>query len=160
MKKIFQNKIVVGIVSFILGMGALYGAQRIWAHSSTVAYNKSPDINSFYDNFFNEDFFDKSRDPISQMKVSVGDIKLREDEKNIYYDISIAGIDPKNVDVKVENNEVYVTGKVERKSDTKDEDSYFSSSFHREFPVPANTDSRKVEIENEKNKVTLKFPKV
>jgi len=87
--------------------------------------------------------------------VSSGEMKMREDEKYVYYDIDMGGATPTNFNVKVEDSFVTVTGTVEKKTDTTS----VSSSFERSFPAPANTDARKVEFDNQNGKIILKFPK-
>lgn len=94
---------------------------------------------------------------------SVEDISKREDEKYVYYDIKITGVDGTKVSTIVKDGYLTVSGEVKRTQGTsKDgqEQSVFQSSFRRTFPLPENVDSEKMQMFNEKNKVVLRFPKI
>lgn len=145
-------------------------------------------LDPLFDRFFNDDFFDRSGDPFKEMRRmregmlkqfnqeggglfdswyqkkfgggKAADISQREDGKYLYYDISIEGLKPEKVKVKVENGQLSISGQIENKSEEAGTSSYFVSSFHRSFPIPPNVESSKVQIDQEKNKLVVKFPKV
>jgi len=91
---------------------------------------------------------------------SVGDIKRREDDKFVYYDISVDGLKPEKLKVQVEAGQLTISGQVEKKSTQGDSNSFFSSSFHRSLPVPSDVDASKVQMEQNSNKLTVKFPRL
>lgn len=138
---------------------------------------------------FNDDFFDRSGDPFKEIRRMregmlkqfnqdeggglfdswyqkrfgggrAGDITQREDDHYIYYDVSVQGLKPEKVNVKVENGQLSIYGQVEKKSDEAGSSSYFSSSFHRSFPVPPNVESAKLQIEQKENMLIVKLPKL
>lgn len=194
MKNFFSNKITIGVLSFLVGIGVVFAGQKIWMTKklSTTNFASSTGGNSesFYDQFFNSDFFNRSKEPFAEMdrmhkqlmkdfnnegvtddffgswyKKKFGggeatEIKQREDKDFVYYDISIAGVDPKNFQVSVDNKQVNISGTEEKKTEGDSEESYYSSKFERSFPAPQGTDPSKVEIQHEKDKVILKFPKI
>jgi HSP20 family molecular chaperone IbpA len=189
MKKILSNRTLIAVLFFLFGLGVYGIGSKLLRHPSETGAAVTTNEN-FYDKFFNDDFFDKSTDPFQEMERmqkeflgnsfkpktennlfsnwykkkfgtgEPGDIKRTEDNKYVYYEIAAPGIDPKNLDVKIENNMVEVAGKVETKSEQNNEQSYYSSNFERFFPVPPNTDANKAEIENKDKKIILKFPKM
>lgn|SRR3989344_7969112 len=55
-------------------------------------------------------------------------LKLREDEKNIYLEAVVAGVDPDNVNVDIEDG--VVTVKAEKKMEEKKKGEYKSSSYN------------------------------
>lgn len=94
---------------------------------------------------------------------SVEDISKREDDKYIYYDIKVAGVDGTKVNTTVKDGYLTISGEVKRsKGGDKEGEarSVFQSSFRRTFPLPENVDSENMEMLNEKNKIVLKFPKL
>jgi HSP20 family molecular chaperone IbpA len=180
-----------------VGVGVVSVSQEIWLDRKIASTDPAPSAEenseSFYDQLFNADFFNRSKDPFAEMdrmhkqlmkdfnsgglsedffgswyKKKFGggeaaEIKQREDKDYVYYDISIAGIDPRNLHVNVDDRQVNISGteekKTENKTDNNSEESYFSTKFERSFPAPQGTDPSKVEIQHEKDKVILKFPK-
>lgn len=89
-----------------------------------------------------------------------GEIKQREDKNFVYYDLYTKNVNPEKLKVKVENGQITIDGQVEHKSEEGNNQSFFSSSFHRSFPVPPEVDGNKVKMEQEKDRLVLKFPKV
>ena len=191
------------MLSFVAGALAVYLSKSIWlsptithADSSVEKTEQIPEIKfknnkmtSLFDQFYNDDFFDRSLDPFEDMRKmrerilrdfdnpeestgafdswfqkkfgggSVGDIKKREDSSFVYYDISTKGLDPKKLKVKVENNQISISGETENKSEGDHSETYSKSSFHRSFPAPGHVDAEKVHIEQLADKLVLKFPK-
>ncbi len=192
-----SNKYILALTFFLLGGLVFLGINTLINKNHQKQNNKVVDqeISSvhnqkFLDNFFNRDFFDKSRDPFAEMHRmrkemmdlfnadndfggafdnwyqdkfgggDIGDIKQREDDQYIYYDIAIPGLTPTEVKVEVDDRNVSISGKFERKSNTKDSNSYMSSNFQRIFPLPSGVSSRDYKMEQEENKIIIKFTKV
>jgi HSP20 family molecular chaperone IbpA len=194
MKTFFQNKIVIGVLCFALGLGAMYGAHVFWLKPKPVlsdSISVGPrNMDSLFDQFYNDDFFGRSRDPFEEMRRmrermlkqfdhpdqggglfdswyrkklgggEVGDTTKREDDHFVYYDIAIKGLDQNKVSVKVENGRVQISGQIEKRSQDENAGSFFSSSFHRSFPAPSDVDPNKVQMEQEQDKLVVKFSKV
>jgi len=145
--------------------------------------------NRFLDNFFNRDFFEKSRDPFEEMRRmrkemndlfkeeedfggsfnhwyqdkfgggDLSDLKQREDDQFVYYDISIQGNKPKELKIDVKDEMISISGKFEEQTSTNESNSFVSSNFQRTFPAPNGVNSKNYTIEQEENKIILKFPK-
>ena len=94
---------------------------------------------------------------------SVGAVKQREDDKYVYLDILIRGLDRSSLSVEVVDGQVVLKGQVHTKRGDADGESGNETevieSFNRSFPAPENTNSKKVEIENSQDLLILKFPK-
>lgn len=175
LKAFFRKPVVFGAICFALGAYSYWSVERLLsnihfnAHYSVTRNSGTP---PFADN--GETFDDQGRDPFQEMEqmqrqmmknfariptaggaASSGEMNVREDEKYVYYDIDTGSATPTNFNVKVENGQVTVSGTVEEKSDA----AAVSSSFERTFPAPPNTDTRKVEFDNQSGKIILKFPK-
>ncbi|MBL7715694.1 MAG: Hsp20/alpha crystallin family protein [Bdellovibrionales bacterium] len=185
--KIFESKILIGFLCFLVGIGAVLAAQKLLVPPKkelVFASGMKPMLDQFYD----DEFFSRSRDPFEQMRKmrnrmikefdgsnpgglfdswyqgrfgggDVAEIKKREDKGFVYYDIAIPGLDPKNLKVRVQNGQINVSGKIEKKTEEEGNSSFVSSSFHRSFPAPPEVDSNRVEIEQADGQVTLKFPR-
>ncbi|MDR4503930.1 MAG: Hsp20/alpha crystallin family protein [Candidatus Scalindua sp.] len=93
-----------------------------------------------------------------------GDIQTREDEDFVYYDVVIKDLSNKKIDIKVEDGQIRISGTIETRSDNKEKDAtssqFYSSTFHRSFPVPNGVDGDRVQMEQEGEKMIIKFPKI
>lgn len=83
-------------------------------------------------------------------------VNQREDQHAVYLDIMIAGLDSENLNVEVKDSLVTLKGYVVKKNDDGSE---AQRSFHEQFSVPDGVDAQKVEIDHDKDKLILKFPK-
>jgi len=73
--------------------------------------------------------------PVVRSAGFVPAIDIWQDEKNIYVESPLAGVDPKDVEVSVENDILTIQGKSEKKTEV-DEKNYYrkevrSGAFHR-----------------------------
>ena len=146
--------------------------------------------NRFLDNFFNKNFFDKSRDPFEEMRRmrkemndlfrkednfgdsfnhwyqdkfgggDLTDLKQREDEQYVYYDISIQGNKPDELKIDVKDEMISISGKFEKQKSTDESDSFVSSNFQRTFPIPRGVDYKSFTTEKEEDKIILRFSKI
>jgi HSP20 family molecular chaperone IbpA len=184
----FRSRVILLLSGFLLGVVAVMFWQKV-AHISfhfnktqteNLPFPQEQEWDGFLDDYFEQQLTDPEGDPwqmLESMREQMlkkthpfdswyqrkfggggpGEIKKREDDQFVYYDVSIRGMDQQNLNVEVKDGQVELNGKVEQ----KDEDgTQISRSFHRSFPVPREVDSKKVEIENSQDKVTLKFPKL
>jgi HSP20 family molecular chaperone IbpA len=94
---------------------------------------------------------------------TINDISKREDDDYVYYDIKVDDLNSTSINANIENGYVTITGTVEKKSESNEQDSaaqsILKSSFNRTFPLPENVDQNKMQMVPEKDKVILKFPK-
>jgi HSP20 family molecular chaperone IbpA len=85
-----------------------------------------------------------------------GEFKTREDNEYVYYEYETENLSKDSLNVRVENNMVIIEG-----NETKEAfGARMNSSFHRAFPVPADVDSDKVQMDYTDKKLIIKFPKV
>jgi len=70
-------------------------------------------------------FFDEDLIPLfPTLKISDIAADIWEDEKNVYVDLALPGINIENVDIEVEDNILRVSGKAEEKKEEKKENYY------------------------------------
>lgn len=167
MKNLISNRIVLAVFFFVIGglsawEGSRYLVQRKTQFSAdpSVVFQHEPD--RFFEDFFNDDkgSLENTTNPFFEMGgKALGDIKQREDKQYVYYDIDLKGQDPKELKIEVKNGEVTISGQTETKENRQGESSYFSSSFHRAFPVPDGVNGQAFKMERQDQKIILKFPK-
>src|ERR1700692_1219428 len=137
MKKFIQNRFVIAVCGFVLGVYSLLCVQRLLEkmHIQTRFTTTTQNGSSGQDEDASEDAM-SDQDPFRQMQrmqmrmmnrmqrqqtmeespfggaamgISSG-LKTREDDKYVYYDIELKGMNPSKFDVKVENGQVNITG--------------------------------------------------
>ncbi|ODS33928.1 MAG: Hsp20/alpha crystallin family protein [Candidatus Scalindua rubra] len=93
-----------------------------------------------------------------------GDIQTREDEDFVYYDVIIKDLSNKKLDIRVEDGQIKISGTIEKRSDDKGKNTnssqFYSSKFHRSFPVPYGVDGDRVQMEQDGEKIIIKLPKI
>lgn len=90
-------------------------------------------------------------------------VDVWEDANNVYVKSPLAGIDPKDVSVSVENDILTIEGGSESKSEV-DEKNYYrkevrSGFFHRAIALPASVRSEQVSAEFENGVLKITLPK-
>jgi len=89
------------------------------------------------------------------------EIDIYEDDNNIYLEATVAGFDKKNIDVRVENNILKVTGTWDQKNEEKSylKKERFSGDFERSFNLPKNVkvDAIQAKTNNGLLKVTIPY---
>lgn len=168
MKKFISNRIVLAVFFFVIGGLSVWGGSRYLvqrkAHplaDPSVVFQHEPD--RFFEDFFNndKDFAEGTMNPFLEMGgKALGDIKQREDQHFVYYDIDLKGQNPNQLKVEVKDGEVTISGQTENKENHQGESSYFSSSFHRAFPLPDGVNGQAFKMERQDQKIILKFPKI
>lgn len=193
MEKLFANKFALAVLCFVLGGFSVWGVNRYIEHKKepdrVFVFPLKQGADRFFNDFFNNEFFDRSRDPFEEMRRmqeqmlkqfgeqdefrgsfrnwfqkrfgggDVGDIKQREDDKFVYYDIELRDETPKELKVEVNDGQVEISGQIETKQDEQGSKNYISRTFHRSFPVPANVDSESFKLTQEAKKIIIKFSK-
>lgn len=95
---------------------------------------------------------------------TINDISKREDDDYVYYDVTVDDLNSTSIDTKIENGYVTITGTVEKKNSSSEQESsaqsIFKSTFNRTFPLPENVEQNKMQMAPEKDKIILKFPKI
>jgi HSP20 family molecular chaperone IbpA len=95
---------------------------------------------------------------------TINDISKREDNDFVYYDIQVDDVNATSINTTIENGYITITGSLEKKSQSSENESsaqsVFKSTFNRTFPLPQHVDQNKMQIVPEKDKIILKFPKL
>ncbi len=93
-----------------------------------------------------------------------GDIHMREDDDFVYYDVVIKNLVNSKLDIRVQDGQITISGTIEKRSSNEDDkrnaSRFYSSTFHRSFPVPNGVDDTKAEMEQKGEKIIIKLPKI
>lgn len=108
------------------------------------------------DRFFDDESFWEGADFVPA-------INIYQDKDNVMVETLIAGVDPKNVEISVENDVLTISGKTQMKSDIKREDYYRKEiregSFTRSVILPMQVKGDKAEASYDKGILKIRLPK-
>jgi len=90
-------------------------------------------------------------------------VDMYEDKDNIVVETQLAGLDPEQVTVSIENNVLTIKGESEKKSEVEDKNYYRKEirrgSFYRSIPLPAKVDGDKAKAESGDGLLKITVPK-
>ncbi len=91
-------------------------------------------------------------------------VDIYQDKNNLYVEIALGGVKPENVSVSIEDNILYIEGKVEEKKESKGRD-YFTKeirrgSFRRALKLPVDVKSNQAKAESFGGMLKISVPKV
>lgn len=95
-----------------------------------------------------------------EVKIGAAKLEQREDDDFVYYDILFQEKQPQGINVEVRGGQISISGQMQSKDEGFGGTRVFSSSFHRSFPVPPNVDSENYKMEEQEDRIILKFPKL
>lgn len=130
-----------------------------WQPFSTMAAERE------FDRLFRDSFttFGGEREAEPSTRPWAPAVDIFETENSIVLKAELPGIDPKDVEVRVEDNTLYLKGERKFEKETKDENyhrverSY--GSFARSFSLPNSIDADKVAAEYKDGVLNLTLPK-
>jgi HSP20 family protein len=90
-------------------------------------------------------------------------VDVFETDKNVVFQVEVAGVDPNDVEVRVEDNTLYLKGHRKVEKDANDQKYHhmerFFGSVSRSFRLPHSVDGDKVAAEYRDGVLTLTLPK-
>ncbi len=96
-------------------------------------------------------------------RVWVPAVDIFETDSDLLFKVELAGVDPNDVEVRVEDNTLYLKGHRKLEKDAKGQKYHhverFFGSFARSFTLPHSVDSEKVAAEYRDGVLTLTLPK-
>lgn len=91
------------------------------------------------------------------------EIKQDEDKENKYIILEAPGLNSNEINIDISGGMVNISGEIKHTEENSDAGSTSRSSyiskFNQSFNVPSGVNENKVQIEHEKNKIIIKFPK-
>jgi len=116
-----------------------------------------------FNRLFNQTFSQLFDGPEPGVRTWAPAVDVYETEQNLVLKAEIPGIDPKDLEVRVEDGTLYLRGERKTESDLKEgnyhriERSY--GAFNRTFALPGSIDTNKVAAEYKSGVLTLTIPK-
>ncbi len=90
-------------------------------------------------------------------------VDVYETDQNVVFKAELPGVDPKDVEARVEDGTLYLKGERKVENEEKEENYYrmerSHGSFARTFALPASVDSEKVSAEFKDGVLTMTLPK-
>lgn len=128
---------------------------------SIVKYNPFNEVGNIWDDFFDDDKFIPV---VPRVANNIPPIDVYDDKENVYVDVALSGIDPKDVNIEIENNLLSISGNIEKKTEI-DEKNYYKkeirrSSFARKVALPAEVNSEKTQAVYENGVLKISIPKI
>jgi len=115
---------------------------------------------SFFNRYWNNDFFGNFTE------ADLPAVNVKENDKEFKLEISAAGYDKGEIQVKVDNDILTISGKKEMRNEGgEDKDKvlrqeFRSSSFYRSFSLPENIDTDKIEAVQKNGVLDIILPKM
>ena len=116
-----------------------------------------------FNRLFNETFSRVFGDEGTSSKAWLPPVDIVENDNNVVLKAELPGINPNDIEVRVEDNTLYMKGERKFEKDVKEENlhrverSY--GSFNRTFALPSSIDADKVQAEYKDGVLTLTMPK-
>ncbi len=90
-------------------------------------------------------------------------IDMYEDKDNVIVEAQLAGMDPENVDLAIENDVLTIKGESEKKNEVEDKNYYRKEikrgSFYRNIPMPTPVEDDKAKAVVEEGVLKVTIPK-
>lgn len=119
------------------------------------------EMDRMFDRFFNDPWGD--RDFLGGSFKIGPRLDMSESENDLTIKAELPGIDPKDVDVSVQGNELTIRGEKKQEKEEKRRDYQYVErqygSFHRSVPLPTSVDADKVEASYKNGILTLTLAK-
>lgn len=132
------------------------------AKAVEIKEHPSPDFDNFNNEELAEPFEDKDKDWLEAEGQLVVDVYETEDE--IVIQSAIAGVNPEDLDISIENDMVAIKGKREHMLERKEKNYFYSEChwgyFSREIILPKEVDSRYAEATMKNGILTIRMPKL
>ena len=90
-------------------------------------------------------------------------VDVYETQKDVVVETPLAGVDPQDVEIAIENDVLTIKGEMKRQSEVEDKNYYRqevrSGSFHRSVALPAAVDGDRAKATYEKGVLKITIPK-
>jgi len=128
--------------------------------SNIIRWN--PFFDSFEDNF--NDMFERFPQLTAQKRAGfMPAVDMYEEGENVIVETQLAGIDPENVEISVENDVLCIKGEAEKTSEVDDKNYYRREirrgSFYRSIPLPAHVRGEQAEAVAKNGVLKITIPK-
>jgi len=128
--------------------------------SNLKRYERDNLYPSFFGRYWNNDFFNE----FEQNELPA--VNVKENDKEFKLEISAPGYKKSDIDVNINKNMLYISGKKELSNENKEENEkilrqeFSSSSFFRSVTLPDDIDTEKIEAIQKDGILHIKLPKM
>jgi len=102
-----------------------------------------------YDELFNN-FLREYKSP-AQVEYTQPAVNIIDEKDKYVLELAVPGVDKKDIDIKLEDNELIISSNTEKKEEKVDEDfvrlEYNYGSFKRVFTIPQTVDTKKIDAQ-------------
>lgn len=116
-----------------------------------------------FNRLFNDTFSRFFEDGESATGTWIPPVDIYETDQNVVLSAELPGLDPKDVEIRVEDGTLYLKGQRKFEKEVKEENCHrierSYGSFMRTFPVPSSVDAEKAKAEYKDGILTLTMPK-
>jgi len=120
------------------------------------------EMDRLFDSFLRDPFAGMG-DGFGQLKAWAPALDIAEDEKEVTVRAEVPGVDPKDLDLTVQGDQLVISGEKKESSEKKDKDFYHVESrygsFRRSVQLPPGTDSQNVTADYANGVLTVKLQK-
>lgn len=114
-----------------------------------------------FDRFFEDEFVPMI--PTMKMREFRPEVDIYQDNDNVVVEMPLAGVDPKKIDISVEDNVLTVKGSVDEKKEVKEKNFYRKEirrgTFERSLTLPVEVKGEKAQAELEGGMLKIVLPK-
>jgi len=113
------------------------------------------------DRFFEDEFVPMI--PTMKMREFRPEVDIYQDKDNVVVEMPLAGVDPKKIDISVEDNVLTVKGSMDEKKEVKEKDFYRKEirrgTFERSLTLPVEVKGEKAQADFEGGMLKIVLPK-
>ena len=113
------------------------------------------------DRFFEDEFVPMI--PTMKMREFRPEVDIYQDKDNVVVEMPLAGVDPKKIDISVEDNVLTVKGSMDEKKEVKEKDFYRKEirrgTFERSLTLPVKVKGEKAQADFEGGMLKIVLPK-
>ena len=101
--------------------------------------------------------------PMGKVRGFAPAVDVSQDKDHVYIETPLAGVDPKDVDITVENDILTIKGEKKKESEQEEKNYYRreirSGSFYRSVPLPAHVVADQAEASSRDGMLRITIPK-
>ena len=123
-------------------------------------------VRDMMDRVFDRDFLRAGNGwPLLKEDIGTLALDLYETDDDLVIEASLAGVDPKDVDISITGNLLTIKGETKKEEEKEEEGKYYYrerryGAFHRSVTLPVDVDADKVKAVFEKGELKLTLPKM
>jgi HSP20 family protein len=140
-----------------------FNLPSLLSDNSSLQSRSSTGLNNIFDSFLSDSWSQLPRSLLSREAKIVPQLDASETDSHYYLELDLAGMNKKDINLKVDNNILTIKGKRELDTERKDDMFYirerFYGDFQRSLSLPIGLDTNKIDADFQNGVLTIKIPK-